>query len=177
MLLQIAYYNDPILRKKTKPIATIDNQLRTLVDNMIETMRHNDGMGLAAPQVFQSISLFITCPPKQDERGKWVEGDLRVFINPKILSVSEELWVHSEACLSIPKIHEDVVRPVSIRIEATDLQRERFQEDLHGWDARVFLHENDHINGVLFIDRVKGKQRKEIEPLLRMINKKYHPNR
>lgn len=174
MLLRLAYYDDPFLRKKTKQVEKVDDSIRELVDSMVETMKKHDGMGLAGPQVFQDLAIFITYVPHQKEDGEWSEGVLRVFINPKILEVSQETWSRSEGCLSIPNLYEDVVRPVKIKIEATDLERERFQEELVGWDARAFLHENDHINGVLFIDRVKGKKRKDIEPALRLIKNKYH---
>ncbi|MFA6916738.1 MAG: peptide deformylase [Parachlamydiales bacterium] len=173
MLLRLAYYDDPFLRKKTKLIDKIDDSIRTLVENMTETMRKYDGMGLAAPQVFVDQAIFITCVPKQKEDGEWGEGEVRVFINPKILAFSQETWSRSEGCLSLPNFYEEVVRPVKIKIQATDFERESFEEELVGWDARAFLHENDHINGVLFIDRIKGKKRKDIEPILRMIKKKY----
>lgn len=173
MLLRLAYYDDPILRKKTSPIEKIDDSIRKLVEDMIETMHHHDGAGLAGPQVFQSLSIFLTNIPKKDDAGNWTEPQIRVFINPKILAFSNEQWTHSEGCLSIPNFYDDVTRPVAIKIEATDLERDRFEEELSGWEARAFLHENDHINGVLFIDRIRGKRRKEIESLLRGIKKKY----
>lgn len=173
MVLRLAYYDDPFLRKKSKPVAKVDESIRELVKKMEETMKKHDGMGLAAPQVFEDKAIFITCVPKQQENGEWGEGDLRVFINPKILAFSQETWSRSEGCLSLPNFYEEVIRPVKIKIEATDLERERFEEELVGWDARTFLHENDHINGVLFIDRIKGKKRKDIEPILRLIKKKY----
>lgn len=173
MLLRLAYYDEPILRKKVSPVEKIDDELINFINDMIETMNHYDGAGLAAPQVFRSAAVFLTNIPKKTSDGEWGDPVLRVFINPKILAVSEQSWTHSEGCLSIPNIYEDITRPVTIKIEATDLERERFQEELSGWDARTFLHENDHLNGVLLIDRVKGKRRKEIDPLLRMIKKKY----
>lgn len=172
MLRKLAYYDHPILRKKVKPVEVIDDEIRQLISDMHETMYHHDGGGLAAPQIFVSLAIFFTCIPYKDEAGNWQKKD-HLFINPKILAVSKETWVHSEGCLSIPNLEVDVERPVAIRIEATDLERDRFQQDLQGWEARVFMHENDHLNGVLSIDRVKGKQRKEIEPILRFIKKKY----
>lgn len=172
MLRKLAYYDNSILRIKAKPVEQIDSSVRQLIQDMQETMHHHDGAGLAAPQVYESLAIFFTCIPYKTEDDKWVKVD-RLFINPKILKISPEVWTHHEGCLSIPGLELEIERPAAILIEATDLERERFQEELRGWEARTFLHENDHLNGVLTIDRVKGKKRKEIEPILRIIKKKY----
>jgi peptide deformylase len=144
---------------------------------MVETMKNHDGIGLAAPQVHQSLSLFITDVPKQisedPEKPKWVPGVLRVFINPKIVGYSQESWTMSEGCLSIPKLYGEVIRPIAIKVEAIDLNGQTFTEELSWLEARAVMHENDHINGVLFIDRMDKKERKEIEPQLHEIKKKF----
>lgn len=172
MKLNLAYYGDPILRKKAARVDHIDDELRQFVADMIETMVES-GMGLAAPQVKRSIALFVAMFPVEDPDGKFRYSPPQVFINPKILAHSEETWTEDEGCLSIPKLRGDVTRPLKISIEATDLDGNHFTAELVGWPARVFLHENDHLNGVLYIDRMDPKKRKEIEPKLREIKRTY----
>lgn len=173
MILKLAYYGNPVLRKKANPIETITPQVKKLIDDMIETMESQRGLGLAAPQVHHPLALFIVSIPQEDEEKNILPGRLLVFVNPKIVSYSEESWVHNEGCLSIPKVYEDVERPLTITVEALDREGKPFSEVFTGWEARAILHENDHINGVLFIDRVKGNKRKQLDPLLRDIKKRY----
>jgi peptide deformylase len=180
MPLPLAYYGDPVLRKKAAPIDEITDEIRQLVRAMKETMEANDGCGLAAPQVHHSVALFITCIPRyvesenEDEEEKMIPGELRVFINPKIISYNDEIWACQEGCLSIPKLRETVERPAKVVIEATDLEGNRFTEEFHEFDAHVMMHENDHLNGVLYIDRLSLKRKKEIEAELKEIKKKYY---
>lgn len=173
MKLPLAYYGDPVLRKKGVPVAKIDESIHQLVKDMTETMEANNGCGLAAPQVHKSLLIFITCIPRYVDENTVLPGELRVFINPKIISYSPEVWPCQEACLSIPGLRETVVRPLSVTIQATDLEGKEFQESFTGFDAHVIMHENDHINGVLFIDRLPLRKKKEIEGNLREIKKKY----
>lgn len=172
MKLPIAYYGNPILRKKCKEIEAVNDEIRQLVQDMIETLIEHNGIGLAAPQVNHSLRLFITAVPIEQPDGKWLPGKLRVFINPKILWVSESLEFHSEGCLSIPKLYAEVERPVKVKIQATDLDGNLFEEEFAGLEGRCILHENDHINGVLYIDRIHKKERKKLEPALQEIKKK-----
>ena len=173
MRLPIAYYGDPVLRKKTSPVVNIDAAIHQLVADMAETMEANDGCGLAAPQVHQSLALFITCIPKYVDDQTVLPGVLRVFINPKIIAYSDELYPESEACISIPGLRETVDRPYKIIVQATNLEGVLFEEEFEGFDAHVMMHENDHINGVLYIDRLPAKRRKELEAPLRKIKAKY----
>jgi peptide deformylase len=173
MKLPLAYYGDPVLRKKTAPVLEIDDKIRQLVADMAETMDANDGCGLAAPQVHQSLALFITSIPQYIDERTVLPGQLRVFINPRIVAYSEEMWPDREACLSIPGICESVLRPLTIKLEATNLEGEAIEEEFTGYDAHVIMHENDHINGVLFIDRLPPRTKKEIEGILRKIKKEY----
>lgn len=173
MKLTLAYYGDSVLRKKTSLIETITDEIKKLVEDMAQTMDENNGCGLAAPQIHQSIALFITCIPRYHEDGTQSPGTLRVFINPKILSYSPETWTLDEACLSIPKLRGNVERPVKVTFQATDLDGNTFVEEFVGYDARVMLHENDHINGVLYIDRMPPKEKKKLEPFLQEVKKKY----
>jgi peptide deformylase len=165
MKLPIAYYNDPILRQKALRVEYIDDQLRQLVTDMIETMHTNNGIGLAAPQIHQLKTLFITCVPIQKPNGRWMSGQDRVFINPQILSLSEETQTFTEGCLSIPKISMNVTRPSTITIQATDLNGNSFQETLSGFEATNFMHEYDHLNGVLIIDYLSIEERKALGQL------------
>jgi peptide deformylase len=173
MKLPLAYYGASILRKKGVLVANIDESIHQLVKDMAETMEAHDGCGLAAPQVHQSLLLFITCIPRYVDENTVLPGELRVFINPKIVSYSQEVWPCQEGCLSIPGLRETVVRPLKVTIQATDLEGKEFQESFIGFDAHVIMHENDHINGVLFIDRLPPRRKKEIEGYLREIKKKY----
>lgn len=180
MELPLAYFGDPVLRKKTAPIPEITDEIRKLAQDMVDTMRACNGIGLAAPQIHRSIAIFVTevpIPKKNAETGEvtWENGPVRVFINPKIMSYSEEEWTSEEGCLSIPGIFGPVTRPVVIKVQATDLDGKVFTEEFKMLDARCIMHENDHINGVLFIDRVQGKARTELEPQLRELKKKNKP--
>lgn len=173
MILKMAYYGDPILRKKAAPVEKITDEIKDLAKNMIETMQERKGVGLAAPQIHHSLALFVTQFPDQTNPDEWVPGEVLVFINPKILEVNDECSYYSEGCLSIPGLYEDVPRPTKIKITAQDLDGNTFVKELTDYNARICMHENDHINGVLFIDRLTPKQKKEIEPFLRAIKKKY----
>jgi len=175
MLLPLAYYGSPSLRKKCAPVQTIDEELKQFVSDLAETMLAHRGIGLAASQVHRLINLFITKVPFELADGTEHDGILRVFINPKILSVSSEVHYRGEGCLSIPKIYGEVERPLRIEVEFLNLEGEKKNETFHGLEARCILHENDHINGVLFIDRMNGRERQLLEPLLKQMKKKYHP--
>jgi peptide deformylase len=172
MKLSLAYYGDPILRRKADKIVDLNDEVRELINNMIDTMHAENGLGLAAPQVHQSLAVFIIQVPIK-EGDEILPGKLRVAINPKILQVSQEVWECSEGCLSIPKVSGRVERPFRVTFEATNLEGVLYSEELSGLEARAFLHENDHINGVLYIDRIKGKAKQELEPRLRAIKKMY----
>ena len=98
----------------------------------------------------------------------------KIYINPSLTNPSDALVERSEGCLSIPKLYAAVARPLSIDLEALDINGTRFQEQCYGYQARNRMHENDHLNGVLFIDRIKGKRRTELEPSLRRIKQQYY---
>lgn len=173
MKLDLRYYGDPILREKAKPIEEITDEIRNLAADMIETMNSYKGIGLAAPQVGVLLRMFISNLVSEDEQGELHYGEPMVFINPVISNPSDVLVERSEGCLSIPQLYYSVLRPLTITLEATDLEGNSFKEECYGYVARNRMHENDHLNGVLFIDRIKGKRRNEIEPYLRQIRQKY----
>ena len=162
MKLPLAYYGDSVLRKKGAPVVKIDESIHQLIRDMAETMEANDGCGLAAPQVHQSLALFITCIPQYVDEDTVLPGELLVFINPKIIAYSEAVWPCKEGCLSIPGLRETVVRPLEVTIQATDLEGKDFQSSFRGFDAHVILHENDHINGVLYIDRLPPRRKRKL---------------
>jgi peptide deformylase len=141
---------------------------------MIETMDANNGIGLAAIQVGRPLRIITIRPVLEDENGKSYLGEAEVFINPVLANPSSLTEVLSEGCLSIPGLHFDVERPISIQIDALDIEGKKVSKEVSGFKAREIMHENDHLNGVLFIDRLLAKKRKEIEPLLREIKEKYN---
>lgn len=173
MKLTVRLYGDPILRKKGETVHEITDEIRTLVQDMVETMDVDNGIGLAACQVGHAIRLFVLRRYIDMPDGKWTVSDPIVYINSKILSVSRETWVQDEGCLSIPKLQLPVERPYKIKVESTRLDGTHVVEELEGINARVILHENDHTNGVLHIDRVKDRYLKEVEDKLRAIKKRY----
>ncbi len=170
-LLPLAYYGNPILRKVADTVPEITDAVRKLVGDMIETMDACDGIGLAAPQVHHSIQLFVMRAPIENVKGL---GVVKVFINPKVSEPSVEKWTVSEGCLSIPAIHADVARPSEITIEYTNLDGKHVKERCSDWEARIIQHENDHLNGVLFIDYLSEEKRGELEPLLKSMDKRIH---
>lgn len=174
MKLPLAYYGNPVLRKKAAPVEKITDEIRTLIKNLLDTMQSYGGLGIAAPQVGKSVAIFIISPPIDEKDGHLIQAPPRVFINPKLTNPSQENWIHNEACLSIPKISGDVMRPLSVTVTAQDINGKEFTETFTEWPARVIMHENDHINGVLFIDRLTAQERKRIEPKLHAIKKQYN---
>ena len=178
MILDLKYYGDPILRKKCKPIEKITDEIRQLAQDLCETVIASDGAGLAAPQVGHALCIFV-CRYEDgvDAEGWPILTSPKIYINPKLSSPSDEMIVHGEGCLSIPGIYEKVARPRRIIVEAMDLDGNLFVDEATDWKARAIMHENDHLNGVLFIDRIHPKSKKKIEPLLTDLKKKWnHPH-
>ncbi len=148
-MLDIVTYGNEILGSKAESIKDIDDSIRTLADDMLTTMAGR-GIGLAGPQVAKAIRLFVTN----------VEGDKpRVFINPEIVLTSQEMVEIEEGCLSLPRLYLDVIRPESVRVQAWNEKGRPFTVETDGLLARVILHEYDHLEGVLFIDRLKNGNR------------------
>lgn len=157
MILPIVAYGDPVLKKKAEEIAEDYPDLQTLIANMFETMYNAHGVGLAAPQIGKSIRLFVVdaTPMAEGEDGDPTCEDFkRVFINPIIFEESGEEWGFEEGCLSIPKIREEVKRKESLKIEYYDENWDLYEEELDGFAARVVQHEYDHIEGILFLDKI-----------------------
>jgi peptide deformylase len=148
---------DPRLRLVSKPIEKITPEIRALAADMLETMYEAPGIGLAAIQVAQPVRLITMDLAKKEE-----EPAPRVFINPEILSVSEELSIYEEGCLSIPEYYEDVERPASVRVRFMDLEGKIYEEDAEDLYATCIQHEIDHLNGVLFIDHLSKLKREMV---------------
>lgn len=160
-ILDIVTLPDPILRQKTHKITKFDDDLQRLIDDMIETMREAPGVGLAAPQVGKPISLtVIETLPDVDDDGNELEETrkLYVLVNPEIIWSSRELVDGIEGCLSIPGYLGEVERHDSIRVRAQDRYGRKVRYRVYDWDARIFQHEIDHLNGVLYIDKLTEPQ-------------------
>jgi len=173
MPLPLVYYNDPLLRKKSKPIEAITPEIKQLAEEMVETMIYHNGVGLAAPQVGVLLRIFVIRDELMGENGGYKLGDPEVLINPQLTIPSQEMEVMAEGCLSIPGIHVELARPSQIKVRYQTLEGHIREETASHFRARVIMHENDHINGVLFIDRLPLNLRNKVAPLLQEIKKKY----
>jgi len=172
---KLIYYGNPLLRKKSEEIKEITDETRQLAKEMIEVMDRTHGVGLAAVQIGVLLRIFvcnIAREPSPD--GAYVIEKPKVYINPVVTILDDTQWVDSEGCLSIPKLYEEVPRPTKIRVEALDEWGKPFAEEREGWAARPILHENDHLNGVLFFDRIPEHRKKALQPQLKKIKKQYH---
>ncbi len=158
-VLPIVEVPDPRLRLVSEPVASVDEDTRTLVADMIETMYAAHGIGLAAIQVGVARRvLVIDLQEREDADGKPI-AEPRAYINPEILSVSDEEAVYNEGCLSIPEQNAEVTRPARCRVRWLDEQGATHEEDLDGLLATCMQHEIDHLNGVLFIDHISRLKR------------------
>lgn len=178
MILPIVAYGDPVLRKVGKEITTDYPKLDELINNMWETMYNAHGVGLAAPQVGLPIRLFLvdTTPFSDDEElteeeQKALSGFKKVFINAKIAEETGDEWDFNEGCLSIPDIREDVKRKPEITINYFDENFEEHTETYDGLLARVIQHEYDHIQGVLFTDKLSSLKKRLLKSRLDKISK------
>ncbi len=162
-LRYIVKYGHPVLRLKAREIKKIDDSIRDLAEDMIETMEAAEGIGLAAPQIAESITLLVTNSGLIEE-----DAPPKAYINPVILSEEGDFNME-EGCLSIPDIREDVVRAEKIKIKYQDLDGLEHEEECSGMLARVLQHEVDHLNGVLFIDRISQIKRKLLSKKLKAI--------
>ena len=178
MILPIIAYGDPVLKKVGVEINKDYPAFFDLLENMFDTMYNAFGVGLAAPQIGLSIRLFIvdTTPFSEDEdltesEQKALNGFKRVFINAKIIKEEGDEWAFNEGCLSIPDVREDVFRKPQITVEYLD---ENFEPHTHVFDgliARVIQHEYDHIEGVLFTDKLSALKKRLIKGRLSNISK------
>jgi peptide deformylase len=161
MILPITLYGDPVLKKRAENITVEYPNLQDVIKNMWQTMYVASGVGLAAPQVSLSIRLFVVDTVQlKDKKKREFNGVKKVFINPTILTETGDEWKYEEGCLSSPGIREDVFRNETIRIHYFDENFNEFTEEYDSINARVIQHEYDHIEGILFTDKLKPLKRK-----------------
>ncbi|MGY5847465.1 peptide deformylase [Salegentibacter sp. HM20] len=178
MILPIVAYGDPVLRKKGKDISEDYPKLQELIESMWDTMYNAYGVGLAAPQVGLPIRMFVIDPSPfaedeeiSEEDKKQLENLRKVFINPQIVEENGDEWAFNEGCLSIPEVREDVFRKPEIVIEYQDENFENHRETYSGLAARVIQHEYDHIEGILFTDKLSSLKKRLIKGKLANISK------
>ncbi|URK88749.1 peptide deformylase [Rhizobium sp. RCAM05350] len=148
---------DPVLRQLSKPVETVDADVRRLADDMLDTMYDAPGIGLAAIQIGVPRQMLVIDVSKDGE-----EKQPQIFINPKILTTSDERSVYEEGCLSIPDYYAEVERPATITVEYIDLEGNKLTAKADGLLATCLQHEIDHLNGVLFIDHISKLKREMV---------------
>ena len=161
-LREILTVPHPVLKQVSKPVVTVDDALRALMDDMLETMYAAPGIGLAAVQIGEPIRVIVMDlqekPEGADPEAPGIKTP-RYFINPEIVAASEELAPYEEGCLSVPEIYDEVVRPAKVRLRYLDYNGNTVEEDAEGLFATCIQHEMDHLEGVLFIDHLSKLKR------------------
>ncbi|MEC8853610.1 MAG: peptide deformylase [Bacteroidota bacterium] len=172
MILPIVAFGSGVLREKCKAITKDYPDLTQLIADMYESMYTASGVGLAAPQINKAIQIFIidTTPFSEDEENDIVPLK-QVFINPKMLEKKGEEWLFNEGCLSIPDIREDISRKAEIEIEFLDGNFKKHSKKFDGLTARVIQHEYDHLEGILFTDKISPLRKKMLKGKLTDISK------
>lgn len=165
MKLPIHFYGDPVLRGKAVPVPAVTDEIRAFARDLIETMHEEQGVGLAAPQVGRSLAVCVVEVPLDydtDEEGNRLHPDVAmplVLINPEIVDPSRKIDHHEEGCLSFPSLRGSIPRPIEITVRYLDELGKPRELHLREFLARVVQHEVDHLNGVLFIDRMSPAKR------------------
>lgn len=170
MILPISVYGTTVLRKEAQEIDQNYTGLQEIIKNMYETLEKADGVGLAAPQVGNSIRLFIVNASKLEEtNGEDMSEFKKVFINPIILEEEGEEVSYQEGCLSVPGIYEEVSRKSKIKIEYYDENFVLKEENYDGYKARIIQHEYDHLDGIIFTDHLSGIKKRLLKGKLSAI--------
>jgi peptide deformylase len=170
MILPILKYGSPILRKYSKKLTSEDIPVQ-IIENLFETLKKAGGIGLAGPQVGILKRVFVI------DTSPLIENDISIckyekaFINPEIIWRSNETGINKEGCLSIPEIFEEVVRPLKIKVRYQDTKFNSIKEEFDGLIARIFQHEYDHLQGILFIDKISSFKRMLLSGKLNEIKK------
>jgi len=168
MILPVVIYGAPVLRKKSFDIDKKDDY-KSLASDLLQTLKKENGVGLAAPQIGLSKNLFvIDTTPYGNDAPEMIE---KAYINPEILSYGENKTYFQEGCLSIPGLFEDLKRPDQVEVRYRDIELKWHEERLEGIAARIFQHEYDHLQGVLFIDKLSAIRKKLIKKKLYQISK------
>ena len=167
-LRQIVTLPEPVLRRKAHTITKFDKNLQTIIDDMIETMREAPGVGLAAPQIGLSERIIVVEYYEHDKDEEKEDAPKKVWavLNPEIVKASQETLMGVEGCLSIPGLVGEVERHASVQVRGLNRRGKPIRVKAQGWLARIFQHEVDHLNGVLFTDRAVRvwKPQEEVEP-------------
>ena len=162
-LLPIRLYPDPVLRVRCPEVTSFDAELRRLAEDMVETMYDAPGVGLAAPQVGVEARLAVVDTSVGREKGT-----LKVLVNPRVVT-EEGRVVDTEGCLSIPGFSEKIGRPTRVEVVAQDLEGAEIRFEVEGFEARAVCHEIDHLDGVLFVDHLRGLRRDRARRALRRL--------
>ena len=157
-VLPILVAPHPVLKKVAEPVPDVTDDLRKLMDDMLETMYATDGIGLAAPQVGESVRILVL-DVDQPKEGDKKQGKPRFFVNPEIVWESEEINTYNEGCLSVPGQWADVERPAQVRVKFLSYQGAEEEIEADGLLATCLQHEMDHLNGVLFVDHLSTLKR------------------
>jgi peptide deformylase len=167
-LRKIVTLPEPVLRRKAHTVTKVDKNLQTLIDDMVETMREAPGVGLAAPQIGLSERIIVVeyYEREEDEEKEDAPKKVWALLNPEIITSSEETLLGVEGCLSIPGLVGEVERHAAIQLKGLNRHGKPVKIKAEGWLARIFQHEIDHLNGILFPDRAKRvwKPEDEVEP-------------
>lgn len=168
-VLPIVTYDDEVLRKEAEPVEEMTEEIRTLIDDMFETMYNSDGVGLAAPQVGRLLRIFVVDADVMAEEREEPHYGPMAMINPEIIFESEEETEMEEGCLSIPGVNGMVRRPECIKVRFRDKEFEQQEIEVGGWLGRVIQHEADHLDGILFLDHLSAFKRKLLSGKLKDI--------
>lgn len=177
MIFPIVAYGDPVLRKRAQPIEPGSMDVKAFVADMYETMYASSGIGLAAPQVGQSIRLFVVDGSAvnegvdEEDKDPGLDNFKKVFVNPEIIEEAGDDWSFEEGCLSIPGVRTEVMRPEIIVIRYFDADWNPHEEEYEGMAARIIQHEYDHIEGKLFTDYMSPLKRQLVKKKLADISK------
>lgn len=171
MKLPIYAYGHPILKRVASPVEENSEEIKNLIENMWETMYHASGVGLAAPQVGKSLRIFVVDTIQLKDEEESIHGIKKVFINPRKIEESGDEFPYEEGCLSIPEIRADVNRRKRIKLSYLDENFEEHTEVFEGTNARVIQHEYDHLEGILFIEKINPLKRNLLRRKLNKIRK------
>lgn len=166
--LDILTYPDPRLAEKSQPVEVVDDALRQVIDDMIETMYEADGVGLAAPQVgILKRLIVLDCNPREDENGAPLPKNPLAVVNPIIVAKSEEKILWEEGCLSVPEYNDEVERSARCTVKGLDRDGQEITIEADGLLAVCFQHEIDHLEGVLFVDRLSRLKQSMVKKRLK----------
>ncbi len=171
MIYPIIVAGHPVLRMKAQEIEKTYPGIEKLIEDMFETMYKSDGVGLAAPQIGKPIRLFVVDAKALAEDNPELETFKKVFINPRIIEESGEEWFFNEGCLSVPGVREDVCRKSVVKVRYLDEKWQQHDNTFDGIAARIIQHEHDHLEGVLFTDKLSFLKKKMLKGKLADISK------